>query len=191
MSLHAARLPARLDASGELLSLFDQDRSQWDSRLIEEGQRLLERSASGTELTEFHLEAAIAWTHAAAPRAEDTNWRQIISLYDQLIAMRPSPVVALNRAIAIAQLEGTERGLDEIRAIPNSDRLAAYPFFHTTLGEFESRAGHTDVACGHFRAALALARNPMEQRFLQNRLAACEMAAATTASAAAAARRGT
>src|SRR5580693_3589675 len=120
MSLHAARLPARLNASGELRALGDQDRSQWDAHLVGEGQKLLDLSASGPELTEYHLEAAIAWAHAVAPRAEDTDWGLIVSLYDKLMAIRPSPVVALNRAIAIAQRNGPERGLEEIRAIANS-----------------------------------------------------------------------
>jgi RNA polymerase sigma-70 factor (ECF subfamily) len=182
MALHAARLPARLDPSGELLSLFDQDRSQWDSRLIEEGQKLLERSASGPELTAYHVEAAIAWTHAAAARAEDTNWTQIISLYDQLMGIRPSPIVALNRAIAIAQRDGPERGMEEIRAIADSDRLGAYPFFHAALGEFEFRAGRPAFAVAHFRDAIKLARSPMEQRFLQNRIAVCEAARRPAAS---------
>jgi RNA polymerase sigma factor (sigma-70 family) len=171
MSLHAARLPARLDSSGELRSLFDQDRSQWDTHLVEEGQRLLDLSASGPELTEYHVEAAIAWVHAAAASAEGTDWGRIVSLYDQLMAIRPSPVVALNRAIAIAQHEGPQRGLEEIRAIDNSDRLAAYPFYHAALGEFEFRAGRPDAAREHFRAALALARNPAERSFLRRKSA--------------------
>jgi len=181
LSLHAARLPARLDSSGELRSLFDQDRSQWDAHLAEEGRKLLELSASGPELTEYHLEAAIAWAHATAPRAEDTNWGMIVSLYDRLLAIRPSPVVALNRAIAIAQRDGPERGLEEIRAIANSQRLAHYPFYHAALGEFEFRAGRPDAAREHFRAALALARSEMERSFLSHRVAACESAAATAA----------
>ena len=172
MSLHAARLPARLDSSGELRSLFDQDRSQWDTHLVEEGQKLLDLSASGPELTEYHVEASIAWVHATAGHAEETNWGMIVSLYDQLMAMRPSPIVALNRAIAIAQREGPERGLREIRAIANSERLQDYPFYHAALGEFELRAGRLEDARAHFRAALALARNPMEQRFLAGRVAA-------------------
>ena len=181
MSLHAARLPARLDSSGDLRSLVDQDRSRWDTNLVGEGQKLLDLSASGPELTEYHLEAVIAWAHAVAPSAEDTNWEMIISLYDKLMAIRPSPVVALNRAIAVAQRHGPERGLEEIRAIANSHRLARYPFYHAALGEFEFRAGRADVARDHFRAALALARSPMERTFLSHRLAACDSAAATAA----------
>ena len=103
MSFHAARLPARLDSSGDLRSLFDQDRSRWDAKLIAEAQRMLNLSASGSEMTDYHVEAAIACIHTTAHRARRTpTWGTIVSLYDKLMAMRPSPVVALNRAIAVA-----------------------------------------------------------------------------------------
>jgi RNA polymerase sigma factor (sigma-70 family) len=174
MCLHAARLPGRLDESGNLSSLFDQDRSRWDQELVTEGQRLLNLSATGPELSEYHLEAAIAWVHATAHRAEDTDWGMIVSFYDRLMAIHPSPVVALNRAIAVAQHEGPERGLDEIGAIEDRDRLANYPFYAAALGELEFRRGRLKTAREHFRAALALARNPMERRFLDQRVSACE-----------------
>ena len=178
MCLHAARLSARMDLSGNLISLFDQDRSRWDSTLVTEGQRLLDRSATGSELTEYHLEAAIASFHSCAQSAEDTDWKSIVSLYDTLMATRPSPVVALNRGIAIAQLEGPERGLDEIGGIVDRDRLASYPFYCAALGELELRRGRRESACQHFRAALALARNPMERRFLEQRVGASESGSA-------------
>jgi len=174
MCLHAARLPARVDAAGNLSSLFDQDRSRWDSRLAAEGERFLNLSATGPELTEYHVEAAIAAVHAMAHRPEDTDWGEIVSLYDSLMAIRASPVIALNRAIAIAQREGPKRGLEEIRAIANSDRLARYPFYFAALGELELRSGRHGTAGEHFRAALALARNPMERQFLERRVAACK-----------------
>jgi RNA polymerase sigma factor (sigma-70 family) len=174
MCLHAARLPERVDASGNLRSLFDQDRSRWDSRLVSEGQRFLDLSATGSELTEYHVEAAIASVHAIAHRTQETDWEKIVSLYDTLITIRPSPVVALNRAIAIAQHEGPERGLEEIQAIVNSDRLATYPFYHAALGEFELRSGRYKIAREHFQTALSLARNAMERRFLEQRMSACE-----------------
>ena len=177
MCLHAARLPARLDAAGNLSSLFDQDRSRWDSQLMAEGQRFLDASATGPELTEYHVEAAIAWTHTVAHRTEDTDWGGIISLYNTLITIRPSPVIALNRAIAIAQHEGPARGLEEIRAIPDCGRLSAYPFYFAALGELELRSGRPGVAGEHFRAALASARNPMERRFFEQRLVACQVTA--------------
>ena len=177
MCFHGARLPARVDSLGHLSSLFDQDRSRWDSRLVAEGQRFLDLSATGPELTEYHVEAAIAWVHTTAHHAEDTNWGMIVSLYDKLIAIRPSPVVALNRAIAIAERDGPQRGLEEIRAIANSDRLSSYPFYYAALGEFEFRAGRHEIAREHFRTALGLARNPMERQFFEQRIVACGGAA--------------
>jgi RNA polymerase sigma factor (sigma-70 family) len=174
MCLHAARLPARLDPSGDLRPLFDQDRSRWDSNLIGEAGRLLDAAASGSEITDYHLEAAIAWVHTTAQRAEDTDWGTIVSLYDKLLVMRPSPVVALNRAIAVAENEGPERGIEEINAIADRERLAAYPFYPAALGELELRRGRRETAREHFRAALALARNPTERRFLDQRVSACD-----------------
>jgi RNA polymerase sigma factor (sigma-70 family) len=172
--LHAARLPARVDHEGNLSSLSEQDRSQWDGHLVAEGERLLDLSATGPALTEYHVEAAIAAVHAQAPRAEDTNWTQIVTLYDRLLSIRPSPVVALNRAIAVAQRDGPDRGLEEIRAIADLDRLADYPFYSAALGELELRGGKGERAGAHFQAAVALARNPMERRFFERRLQACK-----------------
>jgi RNA polymerase sigma factor (sigma-70 family) len=174
MSLHAARLPARVDAAGNLVALCDQDRSRWDQELAVEGMKLLELSATGSELTEYHIEAGIASVHARAPRMDDTDWEKVVSLYDTLMTIRPSPIVALNRAIAIAQNEGPERGLEEIGSITDADRLAKYPFYPAALGELELRRGSLELAHEHFRAALALARNPMERRFLDRRIGACE-----------------
>src|SRR5437762_3978111 len=174
MCLHAARLPARLDAAGQFRVLADQDRSRWDPNLMAEGQRVLERSATGPQLTEYHVEAAIAAAHGSAPRVQDTDWAQIVSLYDTLMTIRPSPVVALNRAIAVAQRDGPERGLEEIGAIADSHRLAAYPFYHAALGELELRRGRIEAARGHFRTALGLARNAVERQFLELRMETCE-----------------
>jgi RNA polymerase sigma factor (sigma-70 family) len=174
MSLHAARLPARVDAAGNLVALCDQDRSRWDQELAVEGMKLLELSATGSELTEYHIEAAIASVHARAPRMDDTDWEKVVSLYDTLMTIRPSPIVALNRAIAIAQNEGPERGLAEIGSITDADRLAKYPFYPAALGELELRRGSDETAREHFGAALALARNPMERRFFDQRIGACE-----------------
>lgn len=180
MCLHAARLPSRLDGSGNLNMFFDQDRSCWDQQLIAQGQCFLDRSAAGDQLTEYHVEAAIASLHAAATRVEETDWARIVWLYDTLAALRPSPVVALNRAIAIAQREGPRRGIEEVRAIQDIDRLAAYPFLPATWGELELRCGHFDIAREHFRSAAALARNNMERRFFEQRRNACESEASDT-----------
>ncbi len=172
MCFDAARLPARLTA-GSLLGLFEQDRSRWDLQFVGEAQRLLDLSISGDDVTEYHVEAAIAAVHAIAPRAEDTDWCQIVSLYDTLLSIRPSPVIALNRAVAVAQCEGPRRGLEEIRQIGNADRLDTYPFYHAALGELELRSGSAKVAGEHFSRAVALSRNPMEREFLERRVTAC------------------
>jgi RNA polymerase sigma-70 factor (ECF subfamily) len=168
MWLHAARLPARLDSRGNLVPLANQDRSRWDARLIERGNDFLDRSASGRELSEYHVEAAIASLHSSA-RDGGPDWERLLWLYDVLMKIRPSPVTALNRAIALAQKDGPERGIAAIRAIPASEQLASYPFLPAALGELELRAGRADRAREHFQAAAALARNPMERRFLESR----------------------
>jgi RNA polymerase sigma-70 factor (ECF subfamily) len=173
MNLDAARLPARVDVSGNLYSLFDQDRSLWNRELVTEGLRLLDRSATGLELSAYHVEAAIAAVHASAGSAGDTNWGSIVSLYDTLMAIRPSPVVALNRAIALGQHEGPERGLEEIHSIAGRDRLAAYPFYFAALGEFELRSGRREIAHEQFQKAHALARNSTERAFIEQRISEC------------------
>ncbi len=172
MCFHAARLRARVDARGDLIPLADQDRSLWDKRLIAKGNGLLDRSAIGPQLTEYHVEAAIASLHSTAARADETDWPRLVWLYDTLLAIRPSPVIALNRAIAVAYAKGPERGLEAIAAIPEHERLASYPFFPAALAELELRAGKIDEAREHFRAAAALARNSMERRFLELRVEA-------------------
>ena len=173
MYFHAARLPGRTDAHGELVALANQDRKSWDSDLICAGHRLLDQAATGTSLSEYHIEAAIAGLHVLARSPDRTDWATIVSLYDQLLALRASPVIALNRSIAVAQIEGPERGLAEIRAIPDAGRLNAYPFFHAALGELELKLGRKDAARSCFRAALVAGRNDMERRFYQQRIDSC------------------
>ncbi len=183
MSFNAARLPTRIDASGDLVPLYDQDRSRWDRGLIDEGLRLLTLAAVGSDVTSYHLEAAVAAAHARAATPRDTDWTQIVWLYDMLMAIRPGPVIALNRAIAVAQKDGPERGLDAIRAIDDVDRLSTYPFLPAALGELELRRGDRPAAARHFRAALALARSPVERRHYQRRINACDSAATPAARA--------
>jgi RNA polymerase sigma-70 factor (ECF subfamily) len=169
MCLNAARMPARVDASGNLSALYEQDRRLWDRTLIAKGEELLDHSATGTTISEFHIEAGIASLHARATSLEDTSWPMIVSLYDTLMTIRPSPVVALSRAIAVAQYEGAERGLMEIHAIAEVERLAEYPFYFAALGELEHQRGDADVARDHFLSASAHARNPLERNFFERR----------------------
>jgi RNA polymerase sigma-70 factor (ECF subfamily) len=102
-----------------------------------------------------------------------TNWQEIVSLYDTLMTIRPTPIVALNRAIAVGQRDGADCGLRELRTIPDSDRLAKYPFYHAAFAEFELQNGQAENAIGHFEIALKLARNPMERQFFENRIIIC------------------
>jgi len=174
MHFQAARLPSRIDAEGNLMALLDQDRSKWDAAMLAKGRRLLDVSASGREVSEYHIEAAIAAVHAAAPSVEETDWGSIVALYDSLLALHRSPVVELNRAIAIAQRDGPEPGIEAIEAIADRDRLNRYPFYPAALGTLELRRDRPEAARAHFQAALALARNPAERRFLEQRILACE-----------------
>jgi len=174
MCLNKARLPALLDSSGKLTSLFDQDRSLWDPSLIGAGLQFLGLSAKGVELSEYHVEAAIAAVHASSPNMQETNWAEIVALYDTLMSIRSTPIVALNRTIAIGQRDGPERGLEALQAIADSERLAKYPFYHAALGEFEIRMGHLQDARQHFACALSLARNSMERSFFEQRMGACQ-----------------
>ena len=173
MCFNAGRLPGRIDDAGELVQLEAQDRARWDGRLFAEGERLLEDSASGPELSEYHVEAAIAAVHTRAKTAAETRWGQIIALYDTLMALRPTPVVALNRAVAIAQRDGAEAGLAALDAIEDRERLETYPFFFAAHGELHLRRGRGDLAAAHFARALALARSPEERRFFERRVQAC------------------
>lgn len=172
MWLGAARLPARINRDGDLVALYDQDRSAWDAQLIARGKDLLNRGSAGTEVSPYHLEAAIALVHCEAAKMQDTDWERLVWLYDALMMLQPSPVIALNRAIAIGQMSGPERGISEIRAIANAERLEPYPFLHAALGEFELRAGRRDAALVHFECAASLARSSAERRFLEQRLKA-------------------
>jgi RNA polymerase sigma factor (sigma-70 family) len=173
MYLHAARLPARLDPAGDLHPFFDQNRSKWDTRLVARGLDFFDRSAVGSELTRYHLEAAIAAVHAGASSVEAIDWNAIVALYDRLMTTAPSPVVALNRAVAIGQRDGPERGIEELSSMPDRERLRDYPFYPAAIGELELRRGNDRVAQAHFAAALALARNAAERKFLQRRLRGC------------------
>jgi RNA polymerase sigma-70 factor (ECF subfamily) len=173
MALHAARLPARIDAAGDLNALVDQDRSRWDARLVAEGLSLLEQSAAGTEVSAYHVEAAIAAVDAGAPDLAATDWHAIVLLYDRLAAIAPSPIVALSRAIAIGQRDGPEDGLAALAAIRDRERLSDYPFYAAALGELELRRGDRAAARAHLGHALGLARNAAERRFLERRLRGC------------------
>jgi RNA polymerase sigma-70 factor (ECF subfamily) len=173
MYLHAARMPARLDAAGALVPLEHQDRSAWDADLIARGMEHLGASARGGELSTYHLEAGIAAMHAMSPSVEATPWGKIADLYDRLYARKPTPVVALGRAIARAQVDGPARGIDAILGIPGRELLEDYPFYWAALGDLSLRAGDRGRALGWFRRGTKSARNDAERAMFARRVLEC------------------
>ncbi|HVR85959.1 MAG TPA: sigma-70 family RNA polymerase sigma factor [Planctomycetota bacterium] len=170
MCLHAARLPSRIDDAGSLILLEAQDRSRWSRPLIDQGFAFLNHSASGDELTAFHLEAGIAALHARAENFGETDWPGILKLYTHLYRLRPTPIVALNRAIALGRVDGPEPALRELENIRRGGRLQKYPFLEAAAGDLHHLAGRPDEARAHLRRALALARNEPEREVLHSRL---------------------
>ena len=173
MLLNSARLPARVDDAGNLLRLQEQDRSRWDQASIARGMFHIAKSATGEELSEYHLQAGIAAVHNAAVDYAATDWAQILDLYDRLVAYDNSPIIALNRAVALAEVYGPQVGLEAVAAIPDLQALKSYYLLHAVLGEFEFRRGQFRVAAAHFNTAVQLAELKSEQMFLARRLQAC------------------
>lgn len=170
MLLTTARFPSRLDEHGHLLRLDNQDRSRWDHFLIEGGLIHLAASADGNELTDYHLQAAIAACHCTAADYASTDWARILGYYDQLQQIRPSPVVALNRAVAVAHLHGPQAGLDEIAKISRRDRLESQYLLHAVVGELQWRLKNHQAAKASFRRALQLAQVEAERLHLRQML---------------------
>jgi len=162
MCFLAARVSGRAAEDGSLLLLEQQDRSHWDRSLIQRGFDLLDGSASGDELSEYHLEAAIASKHCAAASVSETDWPGIVELYDLLHQLRPSPVVALNRAIATGEARGVEAGLEALGALSGEPKLSASPFLPAARARLLLRAGRSQEAAGAFAEAARKARNPAE-----------------------------
>jgi RNA polymerase sigma-70 factor (ECF subfamily) len=171
MLLHESRRQARATAEGELVLLADQDRSRWNQEQIAEGTALVERALSSRRFGPYTLQAAIAAVHAEAATAAATDWAQIVGLYDVLARADPSPVVALNRAAAIAMRDGPEAGLTLIDAILARGELQDYHLAHSARADLCRRLGRAAEARASYERALALARQGPEQRFLQRRLA--------------------
>jgi RNA polymerase sigma-70 factor (ECF subfamily) len=173
-----ARRTGRTDASGELVLLADQDRSGWDRTAIEEGRELLMSALRhGGRPGRFVLQAAIGALHAEAPSYQDTDWRQIVGLYDLLLTRWPSPVVSLNRAVAVAMCDGPEAGLAEIDALDSAQEggtrpvLAGYHYLPAARADLLRQLGRRAEAAEQYRLALAACDNTAEQRFLEGRLA--------------------
>jgi RNA polymerase sigma factor (sigma-70 family) len=174
MLFNAARIPARMDDEGHVLRLREQDRTRWDQPLIARAMFHFAQSAAGGEVSEYHLQAGIASCHSTATDYESTDWPQILSLYDRLLEFDGSPVVALNRAVALAEVNGAQAGIDAVQSIEDRQSLDAYYLFHAVLGEFEWQLSRLPAAAAHFRRALELAEIKSERALLAKRLQACE-----------------
>jgi RNA polymerase sigma-70 factor (ECF subfamily) len=170
--LQTARLAARVDAQGNLIPLDGQDRARWDRRMIAEGLEALGRAATGDRASPFHFEAGIAACHALAPTYAATDWPQIVALYDQLLALTPSPVIALQRAIALGRANGARAGLRALAGLVDNERLEDDPVLAAAIGELEAERGNVRAARTAYRRALELAGTAPERRFLEERLAA-------------------
>ena len=170
MLLHQSRRAARFDPAGDLVLLEDQDRRLWDQARIAEALGLIDQAFAGRRIGPYGLQAAIAAAHARSPTAEATDWSRIVALYDILLMAAPSPVTALNRAAALSQRDGPEAGLAAIEAVMGSGELDDYPLAHAARADLLRRLGQPSQARGAYQRALALTRQPAEQRFLARRL---------------------
>lgn len=171
---HVGRTPARRAEDGSLLLLHEQDRSRWDEALLAEGFAFLERSAHGNEISRFHLEAGIVACHSKATSYATTDWSEILTLYDTLREMSPSPVVDVNRALAVAMCRGAVAGIDELDAIPERELLTRYPYALATYAELHASLGQLDEARAFLDRALEQRMSLAERALLHRKRAALE-----------------
>ncbi len=170
MLLHESRRPARTSANGDLVLLEQQDRSLWNQSQIIEGIAFVERALSSKRIGPYTLQAAIAAVHAEASSAEQTDWAQIVALYDVLLRVEPSPIIQLNRAVAIAMRDGPATGLELVDALLERGELAQYHLAHAARADFCRRLGRKEEARVSYENALALTKQDPERRFLEKRL---------------------
>ncbi len=173
MAMKAARLPARVDESGDLILLERQDRGRWDQQMMALGFHHFDRSIAGEQVSEYHAQAAIAAVHARAADPQPADWAMILDLYDQLLALNASPVVALNRAVALAKVRGAAEALAAIEPLAADARLQGYYLMLAVRGHLLLELGRRAEAAGCFRAALACPCSEPERRFLRRKLEAC------------------
>lgn len=166
---HGARLSTRLDGDGVLLPLAEQDRTRWDSTLVARGIAHLGASTTAASFSRWHLEAGIAFEHTRAPSVQATDWARVVELYDALLAMSPSPVVALNRALAVTELRGLEAGRAELLALGTDPKLASYSFHWAARADLERRSGHVAEAQALYRRAASLSKSRAERESYERR----------------------
>ena len=172
MCFHAARSSSRTSTDGELILLPQQDRGQWDHELISIGNNYLNKSAFGNQLSTYHLEAAIAYQHCSAPDFDSTNWTAIVDYYHALYKLSPSPVVHLNRALAILEAQGPIAAMQQLQAISTEKSVQNYYLYHAALGEVHLRLKSTANAASCFQKALELTHSELEKNHLRSKIAA-------------------
>ncbi len=170
MCFHAARLESRIDDRGALILFSRQDRTRWSRELIRSGQYLLTEAAKGDELTEYHLEAAIAAEHCTAPDFASTRWDRIDGCYALLAELKDNPVIELNRAVILSQTQGPRAAIGKLEPLKEHPKLKGYYLLHATLGELYSQVGETEKARAHFQAAIGLTSSKTEVKFLRGKL---------------------
>jgi RNA polymerase sigma-70 factor (ECF subfamily) len=167
MLLIEARRPARTTPDGDLVRLPDQDRSRWDAALVAEGQDLVRRCLRRDRPGPYQVQAAVNAVHADAATAAGTDWRQVLALYDQLLALTPTPVVALHRAVAVAEVHGAAAGLAAVDELAGSTGLAGHHTFHAVRADLLRRLGRDAEALAAYERAAELTANAAERRFLE------------------------
>lgn len=172
--LQASRLETRLDAHGEVLLLEQQDRTKWNQELIATGLQYLDLAAQGDSLSQFHVLAGIAACHATAASADDTDWSRILGYYDVLLTMNPSPIVGLNRAVAVSFVHGAKKAMAELSRVKGLESLETYYLLPATKAELLRRQGEHEKALTFYTRALRLVRTAPERRFLERRVAECK-----------------
>jgi RNA polymerase sigma-70 factor (ECF subfamily) len=174
MAFQAARLPARIDDEGNMVLLEEQDRSKWDQQLVTFAFRELESSAEGDEISSYHMQAAIASVHAHADTGESTNWSAILSLYEDLLHATPSPVVALNRSVAVAKVHGAAQALADIKHLSTDPLLGGYYLLPAVRGRLLQELGEHQAAADSYQRALQCPCSEPERKFLRRKLAECQ-----------------
>jgi predicted RNA polymerase sigma factor len=166
MCLNAARFRTRVGSFGEIILLHQQQRGEWDADLIREGVLALGAAATGDDISPYHLEAGIAACHCLAADEAGTDWPRILSLYDQLLLLKPTPIVAMNRSVVVARLHGPAAGLDALERIHDRKSLMAQHLYHAVRASFLASLGRTDEARAAYRLAADLARCELERGYL-------------------------
>jgi len=174
MLLHDSRSGGRTDEKGNLVPLEEQDRSVWDQAQIAEGSALVDKALRMRRVGPYQLQAAIAAVHAEAKTAAETDWEQILALYNELSILTPTPIVRLNRAVAVAMARGLEQGLAAIERVGATGELDQYYLLHAARADLLRRLGRSREAAGSYLKAIALTNNAVEQSYLRRRLAALE-----------------